>query len=56
MGSHQIPLFRKVAIATKNAIERAEGGFGLPTVYQAHFWLSKLGSNSVPFLSMVQAT
>ena len=23
MGSHQIPLFRKVAIATKNAIERA---------------------------------
>jgi hypothetical protein len=23
MGSHQIPLFRKVAIAIKNAIERA---------------------------------
>jgi hypothetical protein len=23
MGIHQIPLFRKVAIATKNAIERA---------------------------------
>ena len=29
---------------------------GLPTVYQAHFWLSKQGSNSVRFLSMAQAT
>jgi hypothetical protein len=29
---------------------------GLPTVYQAHFWLSKPGSNIVRFLSMAQAT
>ena len=33
-----------------------EDSFGLPTVYQAHFWLSKQGSNSVRFLSMAQAT
>ena len=32
------------------------GGMGLPTVYQAHFWLSKPGSNSVRFLSMAQTT
>ena len=35
---------------------RAEPGKGLPTVYQAHFWLSKQGSNSVRFLSMAHAT
>ena len=29
---------------------------GLPTAYQARFWASKEGSNSVWFLSMVQAT
>jgi hypothetical protein len=29
---------------------------GLPTVYQAHFWLSKQGLNSVQFLSMAPAT
>ncbi len=33
-----------------------EGSKGLPTVYQAHFRLSKQGSNSVRFLSMAQAT
>ena len=40
----------------KTFSSRTSNSNGLPTVYQAHFWLSKLGSNSVPFLSMVQAT
>jgi hypothetical protein len=38
------------------AFRDAKGGFGLPTVYQAHFWLSKQGSNSVRLLSMAQTT
>ncbi len=41
-----------VLIATKPVDFRK----GLPTAYQARFWASKQGSNSVWFLSMVQAT
>jgi len=37
-------------------IEYGDLSIGLPTVYQAHFWLSKPGSNIVRFLSMAQAT